>query len=101
MDVVLLEHIDQLREGWCNEYTFLILDTLDSLVQHLLDDCCKVGSCLTFRYFVKIHKYGNKRRLSIGRHQCDNLILDHLHATVDLFLDTKLCDLIDLLLVER
>ena len=100
MDVVLLEHIDQFREGRCNKHAFLILDTLDSLMQHLLDDCCKVGSCLAFRYFVKIHKYGNKRCLSIGRHQCDDLILDHLHATVDFFLDTEFCNLVDLLLIK-
>ena len=100
MDIILLKNVNKLRECRCNIDTLFILHALDSLVQHLLNDCSKIGSCLAFRHLIEIHKYGNKRRLSVGRHQRNNLILDHLYATIDFFFYTKLRNFVDLLLIE-
>ena len=100
MNVILFQHIDQLWKSRCDKYTFFILDTFDSLVKHFLNDCCKIGSRLSFRYLVQIHKYSNKWSLSIRCHQCDDLILDHLHTTVDFFFYTQLCYFVDFFFVK-
>ena len=70
-------------------------------MKHLLDNRYKILSCLTFRYLINIHKYCNKRCLSICCHKRDNLILNYLNTTVNLFLYTLFCDKIDLLLCYR
>ena len=64
-------------------------------MEHLLNHRCKVITELSFRYLIQIHKYRDKRCLAIRCHQRNHLILDHLDTTVDLFLDTHLCDLIN------
>ena len=81
--------------------TLLILDTSDTLMKHLLDNRYKILSCLTFRYLINIHKYCNKRCLSICCHKRDNLVLNYLNTTVNFFLYTLFCDNIDLLLCYR
>ena len=100
MDIILLQHIDQFRECRCNVHTLLILHTLNSLVQHLLNDCCQVRLGLSLRHFIQIHEYCDKRRLSVCGHKCNDLILDHLHTAVNLFLNPKLCNLVDLLFIQ-
>ena len=67
-------------------------------MEHLLDHCGKIIAKLAFRYLIQIHKYRDKRCLSVCRHQCDHLILDHLHTTVDLFFHTDLRNFIDFIL---
>ena len=101
VNIILFEYVNQLRECRCNPYTLLILDTSDTLMKHLLDNRYKILSCLTFRYLINIHKYCNKRCLSICCHKRDNLVLNYLNTTVNFFLYTLFCDNIDLLLCYR
>ena len=54
------------------------------------------GSVTSF----KVHKYCDKRSLSICGHKCDHLILDHLDTAVYLFFDSELCDFIYLFFVK-
>ena len=101
MDIILFQHIDQFRERRRDKHTLFILHTLDPLVQHLLNNRREVIPCLSLRHFVQIHKDRDKRRLSVSGHQCDHLILDHLHAPVDLLLHAHFRNLVDLLLIHR
>ena len=82
--IVLLQNIDQLRECRCNVNTLFIFDAKDPLTQDFLCHKCKIIPHLSLRHLVQIHKYGNKRCLSIGGHQCNHLILDHLDTLFDL-----------------
>ena len=69
-------------------------------MQHLLNDCGKICLCLRIGYLVEVHEYCDKRCLSVCSHECDDLILNHLHTAVDFFLDTKLCYLIDFFFIQ-
>ena len=100
MDIIFFEYINQFRESRGNKYSFFVLYTLDSLMQHLLNDRCQVISGLSLRHFVEIHKHRDKRSLTVCGHKRDHLILDHLHTTVDLFSYTHLCYFIDFLLIQ-
>ena len=82
--IVLLQNIDQLRECRGNVNTLFIFDAKNSLTQNFLGHKCKIIPHLSLRHLVQIHKNGNKRCLSIGGHQCDHLILDHLDTLFDL-----------------
>ena len=88
MNVVLLKHVDKLRECGSNPHALFILYTLDTLIQNLLDDEGKVGSGLLVLRFTEVHKYGDKGCLSVGGKQCNNLILYTLYTAVYLFLKT-------------
>ena len=92
MDIVLLQHIDQFGECGGNEYALFIFNALDPLQKHFLDDQCQIVSQPSFRNLIQIHKYRYKRSLSIGSHQSDDLILDHLDALLDLPLYPHLGD---------
>ena len=100
MDIIFLKNVNKLREGWCDIYTFFVLNTKNTLVKHLFDNHSKVISCRTFLYFIKIHKYSNKRSLSICSHQGNNLILDNLYSLLYFFSYTHFCDFIYLLLIN-
>ena len=69
-------------------------------MQHLLDDCGKICLCLRIGYLVEVHEYCDKRCLSVCSHECDDLILNHLHTAVDFFLDTEFCDLVDFFFIQ-
>ena len=97
VDVVLIQNIDELRECRCDPDTLLILDALNALSQHFLDDHREVISQLSFRHLIQIHIYCDERSLSVGRHERDDLILDHLNAAVDFLADAHLGDAVDLL----
>ena len=69
-------------------------------MEHLLYYRCKICFCLRICNLVQVHKYCDKRSLSICGHKCDHLILDHLDTTVYLFFDSELCDFIYLFFVK-
>ena len=100
MDVIFIEYIDELRECWCNELSLFILNPKDTLLEHFLDHHSKVFSGLTFWYLIKIHIYCDERSLTICSHKSDDLILDNLASSLNLFSNTHLCDLVNLLLVD-
>ena len=100
MNIVFLKNVNKLGESGCDIYTFFIFNTENTLIKHFLDNHCKVISCRTFFYLIKIHEYGNKRSLSICSHQCDNLILNNLNSLLNLFSYTHFCDFIYLLLIK-
>ena len=100
MDVVLIEDVDQLREGGGDPDALLILDALDSLIQDLLDNPCKILSRLSVRHLVEVHEHRDKGRLAIAGHQSNQLILDRLHAGADLLVEALLNDLGDDLLIH-
>ena len=82
--IVLLQNIDQLRKCRCNINTFFIFDTKNPLAQDFLCHKCEIIPHLSLRHLVQIHKNSDKRCLTIGSHQCDHLILDHLYTFFDL-----------------
>ena len=100
MNVVLVQNVDQLREGGGDPYTFLVLDTLHSLDQNLADDGGEIGSRLPVRNLIQIHEHGNEGSLSVAGHQSDELVLDGLDAALDFFRKTALRDEVDNLLIH-
>ena len=100
-DIVLLQHINQLRKSRRNINALFIFNPLDPLHQHLLYDQRQIVPQPAGRHLINIHKYRNKRRLSIGGHQGDNLILYDLYASFDLIFYPAFCNLIDLFFRDR
>ena len=99
-DVVLVKHIDQLRECRGDPHALLVLDTLHTLNHHFLDDQSKVISRLSLRNLIEVHENGYKRSLTITGHQRDQLVLDRLNSALDLLSQTSLDNLIDNRLIE-
>ena len=93
VDVVLLQHIDELGEGGGDPDTGLILHALIALADGLLDDDGKVGLLLRVAGLTQIHKDGDEGSLTVGGHKGDDLILDGLDAAVDLIAQAALHDL--------
>ncbi len=94
MDVVLLQHIDQLGEGGGDPDTGLVLHALIALADGLFDDDGKVCLLLRVAGLAQIHEDGDEGGLTIGGHQGDDLILDGLDAAVDLIAQAALHDLL-------
>ena len=84
VDIVFIQHINQLRECRSNIRTNFIFDTFDALLQRLFDNNSQVITSLTGRNLVQIHKHSDKRSLTIGCHQGNNLILNRLNTTRNL-----------------
>ena len=98
-DVILLQHIDQLGERRGDPHAGFVLDALVALAQHLLDDDGKVGlEALVLARFTQVHEHRDERRLAVGGHEGDDLVLDGLHAALDLLAQAGFGDLGDLLL---
>ena len=97
VDVVLLEHVDELGEGGGDPDALLVLDALVALLEHLLDDEGEVVLLLCAAGLVEVHEDGDERRLAVGGHEGDNLVLDGLHAACDLVVQALLDHLVDLL----
>ena len=93
-DVVLLQNIDQLGEGGGDPHACLVLHALIALPDGLFNNDGKVGLFLRVAGLAQIHEYSNKGCLTVGGHQGDHLILDGLHAAVDLVAQTALHDLL-------
>ena len=81
MDIVLFKHINELGECRGNPNTRFILHALITLAEHLFNDKRKVLLFLLALCLIEIHKDRNKRRLTVGGHQSNHLILDGLNAT--------------------
>ncbi len=89
MDVILIQHIDQLRECRCDPRTALVLNTLHTLLHNFLDDQCKVITGASLRNFIKIHENRYKWCLSVTGHKSDQLVLDRLDTTLDFILQSR------------
>ena len=83
MNVVLFQHVNELGEGRCNPHASLVFNTLNTLLEHLLDNHSKVVTGLLVLCLSKIHKHRDKGSLSVGGKQGYNLVLYALYATVD------------------
>ena len=101
MNVILVQYINQLREGRCDPYTLLVLDALHSLQQNLLDDSGQIISCLPLRHLLQIHEHGHKRSLSVTGHQRNQLVLNGLNTGTDLLTQTILYNLADDGIIQR
>ena len=98
-DVVLLQHVDQLGEGRGDPDAGLVLDALVALAQHLLNDDGQVRlQALVVAGLAQVHEHRDERRLAVGGHQRDDLVLDGLHAALDLLAQAGLHDLGEFLL---
>ena len=75
---MLIQNIDQFRKCRCHIHTFFILNSLQALTKYFFYDHCIFFYILII--FVKIQEQRNKRRLSIGRHQCIDLVLNGLYT---------------------
>ena len=98
VDIVILQHVDQLREGRGDPDALFIFHALITLAQSLFYNKSQILLFLFVLCFVQIHEDGDERSLSVGGHQRDNLILNHLYAVFNLFPQTLLGNEIDLLL---
>ena len=99
VNVVILEHVDELGERRSDPDALLVLDALIALTQRLLDDHGEVMLLLLVARLVEVHEDGDEGSLAVGGHERDDLILDGLDAALDLLAQTTLDDLLDLLLV--
>ena len=99
MDIVLLQHIDQLGEGGGDPHALFVLHALDPLAQRLLNDHGQVGLFLGILGLAQVHKHGHKGCLAVGGQQGDHLVLNGLHTTTDFVPQALLGDLVDLFLI--
>ena len=84
VDVVLLQHIDQLGEGRGDPNARFVLDALIALLERFFDDESEILLFLLVPRLVEVHEHRHKRRLAVGGQQSQHLILDGLHAPCDL-----------------
>ena len=84
LNVVVLQYIDELGEGRGDPDTLLILHALHALLHDLLNNHGEVMLGLRVVDLVEVHEHGDEWGLSVGGHQCDDLILDSLDATLNL-----------------
>ena len=88
-----------LGEGGGDPDAGLVLDALVALAEHLLNDDGQVGlQALIVTGLAQVHEHRDERRLTVGGHEGDHLILDGLHAALDLLTQAILYDLGDLFL---
>ena len=80
MDVVLLQHVDELGEGGGDPHAGLVLHTLEALLQGLLDDEGQIPPLLLVFGLPQVHEHGDEGGLAIGGQQSEHLILDGLHT---------------------
>ena len=85
MNVVFLQHVDELGEGRSNPDALFIFHALIALAQGLFDNQSQILFFLLVLCFVQVHEYGHEGSLSVGSHQSYHLILDHLYAVFHLF----------------
>ena len=97
-DVLLLEDVDELRERGRDVDALLVLDALDALVEDLLDDHREVRALAVAPRLAEVHVHRHERSLPVRRHERDDLVLDRLHALLDLLADALLDDLVEVLL---
>ena len=84
VDVVLLEHVNELRERRRNPDALLVFHALIALAQRLLDDHGEVVALLLVFRLAEVHEHRHERGLAVRGQQRNDLILDRLHAAADL-----------------
>ena len=89
MDVVLIQHIDDLWECGCDVYTFFVLNALYPLKKDFLYKHGKIFSRLTFRSLIEVHEHCNEWCLTVTGHERHQLLLDRLY-TIFYFLSQTL-----------
>ena len=86
---MLIQNINQLREGRGYINALVIFNALQTLTQNFFHNH---SVFLQIRIILlQIQKQGNKRRLTIGGHQGINLILNGLYATLQLIAQALIC----------
>ena len=100
VDIVLLEHVDELRERRRDPDALLVFHALIALAQRLLDDHGEVMALLLVFRLAEVHEHRHERRLTVRGQQRDDLILDRLHAAADLLADAVFDELGQLLLAR-
>ena len=95
VDVVFVQHVNELREGRGNPYALFILHTLHSLAEHFFDNHGQVFPGLSVGHFVQVHEHGDEGGLSVTGHEGDELVLDGLDAGFDFFLQAPFHNLFD------
>ena len=99
VNIVVLQDVNQLREGRGDPDAGFVLDTLVALAQHFLNDDGQVRlETLVVTGLVQVHKHRDERCLAVGGHQGDDLVLDGLHAALDFLAQALLDDLGDFFL---
>ena len=97
VDVVLLQHVDQLGEGGGDPHALLVLHALVALLQSLLDDEGQVLPLLLVLGLPQVHVHRDKGGLAVGGQQGQHLVLDGLDAPAHLVPQPGLHQLLDLL----
>ena len=79
-DIIFFENIDELRERRGYPYTLFVFNAPVTLFERFFDYQRKVVLFLLVLCFVKVHKHGYKRSLSVCGHKGYDLILYHLNT---------------------
>ena len=86
---MLIQNINQLREGRGYINALVIFNALQTLTQNFFHNH---SVFLQIRIILlQVQKQGNKRRLTIGGHQGIDLILNGLYATLQLVAQALIC----------
>ena len=100
VDVVLLEHVNELRERRRDPDALFVFHALIALAQRLLDDHGEVVALLLVFRLAEVHEHRHERGLAVRSQQRDDLILDRLHAAADLLAHAVFDQLCQLLLAR-
>ena len=98
LDVVRLQHVNQLGESGRDPVALLVAHTLPPLLEHLLDYHREVGLLPLVLRLVQVHEDRDERSLPVGRHERDHLVLNRLHAARDFVAQAHVNDCLCLLL---
>ena len=96
MNVIVLEHVDELGERRGDPHAGFVLNALIALTKRLLHNHGKVVLLLGRTGLIEIHKDRHERRLAIRGHKGHDLILNRLNAATDLVTQAVLNNLADL-----
>jgi ribonucleoside-triphosphate reductase len=80
-DYISEKVMKQLWKSRSNPNAVLVFNALNSLLKRFLNNKSKVLLFLLVFCLVKIHKYSNKRCLSVSCEKSNNLILNSLHTS--------------------
>ena len=92
-DVVLLKHVNKLRERGGYPHALLVFNALISLEKHLLDNKRKVCPRALVLDLAEVHKYRYKGSLSVSGKESYDLVLNTLNALFDLLAQSFLGNL--------
>ena len=100
MDVVIIQHVNQFREGRRNPNALLVLYPLHPLTKHLFDNHGKIIPYRPLLHLIQVHKHGHKGGLPVTGHKGNELILDCLDSALDFFFQTTIHNFCDNFLVH-